>query len=343
MAIDGNILKPELLDSLNVSNYVFNSLYIFEYVVKFIGLGPIVYYSDAFTYLDTFIIIFSIIDMSTPSSTDTDSTVGAKKQNVSSQLGFLRVFRIFRVVRLTKILRRIKAMRLIIVSIKKAVINVSYIIAIIIMFILIFQLLGMSLLSGNKHYQSFLEAFYTTYQILTLESWNELLVEMWPMNYLRFFYFLCWIILGNFVLFNLFISILLQSFGEGEKDDDDDSLTDDEKIEKMFTLPDYLQSIKESVKFKKCNEKLQKRNHIIESDLIQSESLSRSQISQSKSQLATSMLDKSMNMTQSSMNDNLDDDDESEEEENEKSDGDDDIYRVYTSVERNIRDWQKNK
>ena len=63
MAIDGNILKPEVLDSLNVSNYVFNSLYIFEYVVKFIGLGPIVYYSDPFTYLDTFIIIFSIIEI----------------------------------------------------------------------------------------------------------------------------------------------------------------------------------------------------------------------------------------------------------------------------------------
>jgi hypothetical protein len=128
--------------------------------------------------------------MAAPTSTDTDSTVGAKKQNVSSQLSFLRVFRIFRVVRLTKILRRIKAMRLIIVSITKAVINVSYIIAIIFMFILIFQLLGMSLLSGNYHYQSFLEAFYTTYQILTLESWNELLVEMWPMNYLCFFLFL---------------------------------------------------------------------------------------------------------------------------------------------------------
>ena len=114
-----------------------------------------------------------------------------------------------------------------------------------------------------------------------------------------------------------------------------------EFIEKMFTLPDYLQSIKESVKFKKCNEKLQKRNHIIESDLIQSESLSRSQISQSKSILATSMLDKSMNMTQSSMNDNLDDDDESEEEENEKSDGDDDKYRLYTSVERKKRSKKK--
>ena len=341
MAIDGNILKPEVLDSLNVSNYVFNSIYIFEYIVKFIGLGPIGYYSDPFTYLDTFIIIFSIIDMSAPTTTDTDSTVGAKKQNVSSQLSFLRVFRIFRVIRLTKILRRIKAMRLIIVSITKAVINVSYIIAIIFMFILIFQLLGMSLLSGNHHYQSFLEAFYTTYQILTLESWNELLVEMWPMNYLCFFYFLAWIILGNFVLFNLFISILLQSFGEGEKDgDDDDSLTDDEKIEKMFILPDYLQTIKESVKFKNnSSDKLQKRNQTLESEMLQSESFSRSQIDQSKSQLANSTMNKSMiNMTQSTLNESVEDD-ENEEEEKEHSEDNDE--NVYTTVEKNMRDWQK--
>jgi hypothetical protein len=267
MAIDGNIIKPEVLASLNVSNIVFNAVYMFEYLVKFIGLGPIVYYSDAFTYLDTFIIIFSIIDMASPTETDTDSTAGNSKKNVSSQLGFLRVFRIFRVVRLTKILRRIKSMRLIIVSISKAIINVSYIIAIIIMFILIFVLLGMSLLSGNIHYQSFLEAVYTTYQILTLESWNELLIEMWPMNYLCFFYFLAWIILGNFVLFNLFISVLLQSFGEGGEESEDD-LSDDDRIDKMFNLPDYLFIIKESVKNKSSNEKIQKRKQIFDNDVF---------------------------------------------------------------------------
>ena len=87
-----------------------------------------------------FIIVFSIIDMSSPTNTDTDSTAGSQKKNVSSQLSFLRVFRIFRVVRLTKILRRIKSMRLIIVSISKAIINVSYIVCIILMFILIFVL-----------------------------------------------------------------------------------------------------------------------------------------------------------------------------------------------------------
>ena len=89
MAIDGNILKPETLNSLNKSNYFFNAVYMFEYFVKFIGLGPIVYYSDAFTYLDTFIIVFSIIDMASPSDDDTDTIQGGKKKNVSSQLSFI--------------------------------------------------------------------------------------------------------------------------------------------------------------------------------------------------------------------------------------------------------------
>ena len=244
MALDGNILKPEIFQKLEISNYVFNSIFILEYLVKFIGLGPLVYYSDAFTYLDTLIIAFAILDMATPNE-DTGTASKDKVRNVSSQLSFLRVFRIFRVIRLTKVLRRLKSMRLIIVSIKKALSNVSYIICILIMFILIFQLLGMSLLSGNYHYQSFFIGFYTTYQILTLENWNSLFYEIWPMNYFCFFYFVAWIFLGNYVIFNLFISILLQSFDEEEKEDEDD-LSYDEKVEKMYLLPAYLNMIKKS-------------------------------------------------------------------------------------------------
>ncbi len=339
MAIDGNIIKPEILNNLNVSNYIFNGVYMFEYLVKFVGLSPIVYYSDAFTYLDTFIIVFSIIDMASPSDTDTDSMSGGKKKNVSSQLSFLRVFRIFRVVRLTKILRRIKSMRLIIVSITKAILNVSYIICIILMFILIFQLLGMSLLSGNYHYQSFLEAFYATYQILTLESWNELLIELWPMNYLCFFYFLAWIILGNFVLFNLFISVLLQSFGEGGEEDEDD-LTDDEKIERMFNLPDYLLSIKESARNKNSLDKLQRRNQGFDNEVFQNTNTKSSQIqnSVSKSQFAATNNSKSViNNTETK---DLDSDDNNEEEELEEVD-EIDNNKILTKVEKSLKEWKK--
>ena len=256
MALDGNLFKPEVVNNLNISNYVFNSIFFLEYAVKFVGLSPLVYYSDGFTYLDSIIIAFAVLDMATPSDTD-DEQVGSKK-SVSSQLSFLRVFRIFRVIRLTKILRRLKSMRLIIVSMKKALVSVSYIVCILVMFILIFELLGMSLLSGNIHYQEFGEGFFTTYQILTLENWDVLLYELWPMNNLCFFYFVVWIFLGNYIIFNLFTSILLQSFGQDDEDDNDD-LTEDEIVENMYPLPDYLYAIKKAEREHKKTFKLKRR------------------------------------------------------------------------------------
>ena len=213
MALDGNLLKPEILERLNVTYYIFNSIFILEYILKFIGLGGIIYYSDPFTYLDTLIIGFAIIDFCLPSDVEGQEQAGAQVF-VAKNLYFLRVFRIFRILRIAKVLRRLKSMRLIIVSMTKAIANVAYIVIILIMFILIFELLGMSLLNENYHYKSFGEGFYITYQVLTMENWDGLLYELWNMNELVFFYYALWIFLGNYMIFNLFTSVLLQAFSE---------------------------------------------------------------------------------------------------------------------------------
>ena len=242
MALDGNLLKPETLDRMNIYNYVFNSIFIAEYVVKFIGLGPLIYFADPFSYLDTFIIGLAITDYTLPSEVEGEENSG-DHVFVNSRLSFLRVFRIFRILRLIKVLRRLKSMRLIIVSMSKAIANVSYIVLILIMFILIFELLGMSVLNKNDHYKTFGEGFYITYQVLTLENWDGLLYELWNMNEISFFYYAIWIFLGNYIIFNLFTSVLLQAFSEDEKDFE---LTEDEIIENMYDLPDYLYNLKKA-------------------------------------------------------------------------------------------------
>ena len=343
MALDGNIFKPEIINNLNISNYVFNGIFFLEYIVKFIGLSPLVYYSDGFTYLDTVIIAFAIFDMVMPSSVD-DEQLGSKK-SVSSQLSFLRVFRIFRVIRLTKILRRLKSMRLIIVSMKKALISVSYIVAILVMFILIFELLGMSLLSGNIHYQKFVEGFYTTYQVLTLENWNSLLYELWPMNNLCFIYFVIWIFLGNYIIFNLFTSVLLQSFGNDEENDVDD-MTEDEFIENMYPLPDYLFQIKQAeIEHKILDTKSLKRQTQREKDFednereeVVNEQDQTKMVSQAKSLNKTkSVMSKTASMMASKMStvsesNIIDDDDSNSSSEN---------RYVGSTVERDLKEWAK--
>ena len=342
LALDGNFLMPETLNKLNICNYAFNGIYIFEYIVKFIGLTPLVFYADAFTYLDTIIICFAIVDMATPGNNDVD-VVGSKK-SVSSQLSFLRVFRIFRVVRLAKLLRRLKPMRLIIVSIKKALTSVYYIIIILIMFILIFVLLGISLLNGSSYYQSFYEGIYTTYQILTVENWDGIFIEFWSINNLSFFYFIIWIFLGNYFLLNLFTSILLQSFGENDKDDEDD-LTEDEQIEKIYILPDYLFTLKNKIKDNNLG-KIHSQRKKVDKEVVNN-ILNNSNTFSTSKDVVTKYSSSFINLNNSKLSIINDDEEKEEKDESVEKTIDDDIIddfnniSNYNGIEKTIRKWKK--
>jgi hypothetical protein len=257
MIIDGNLLDPEILELLQLSNYAFNGVFILEFVVKFIGLGPVIYFSDAFTYLDLGIIGFGILDMvsSPPPNQEIIIKEGASNTNIASQLGFLRVFRIFRVTRIAKILKKIKSFRKVIIGIRRSISNVSYNLLIVLIFLLIFQLLGMNLLNQNTLYKGFLGSFYTTFQVLTMENWNSVYYSLAnTYNRLVIFYIIIWIFLGNYVLFNLFISILLSSF-EIEEDEDEEL---PESIPDEFRKLELMQ--KEIIKSKKEKNKKRKEN-----------------------------------------------------------------------------------
>jgi hypothetical protein len=258
MIIDGNLFDPEFLQLLQLSNYAFNGVFIMEFLVKFIGLGPVIYFSDAFTYLDLAIIGFGILDMvsSPPPTQEIIVKEGTSNSNIASQLGFLRVFRIFRVTRIAKVLKKIKSFRKVISGIRRSISNVSYNLLIVLIFLLIFQLLGMNLLNQDNLYYGFLTSFYTTFQILTMENWNSIYYSLAnTYNRITIFFIIIWIFFGNYVLFNLFISILLSSFEI--EDDEEEELPDimPEEFRKLEIMQKEInKSKKERLKKKKENE-----------------------------------------------------------------------------------------
>lgn len=208
----GNLHPPENQPTLNLLNLLFNIFFIFEFFVKFIGLGPIIYFSDGYTYLDFFIVGFAIVEI----STDTSSEKNSQLHSISSQLNFLKVLRIFRVLRIAKILRKIKSFKNILKGIQNSLSAVAYNSLILFIFIIIFQLLGVSFFYENYNYTGFWSSFYVTFQLLTIENWNEILFSMNKMYYRGFslIYLFSLIFIGNYILFNLFISILLNSFNK---------------------------------------------------------------------------------------------------------------------------------
>jgi hypothetical protein len=247
MLLQGNLIPPEYNYIFTNLNLGFNSFFIFEFVIKFIGLGPIIYFSDAFTYLDLVIIALAILDIS--------SNFSENENTVSSKFDFLRILRIFRVLRIAKILRRLKSFRKISRGISNSLNNVAYNSLILFIFIVIFQLLGVTFFSQSVNYRGFLASFYTTFQLLTLENWNGILFELKKFNTLSVIYLISLIFIGNYILFNLFISILLNSF---------DSLADtniDEEEEFIKSLPEEFRKYekhKKEINLRKRENKMSK-------------------------------------------------------------------------------------
>jgi len=102
------------------------------------------------------------------------AATGIPEFNVGN-LEFLKIFRILRVFRLAKVLRRVKAMRKILLGINKSINNIMFTIILLFLFIIIYVLLGMSIMTMIPDFTGFMNAFFAIFQVLTQENWNDLL------------------------------------------------------------------------------------------------------------------------------------------------------------------------
>ena len=107
-------------------------------------------------------------------------------------------------------------------------------------FIFIYTLLGRQIFQGTynfgpdeelprENYESFSIAFITVFQVLTMENWQTVMYS--SMHAARgsaifkticAIYYISWIFIGNFILLNLFLAILIDSFGEADADIEED-------------------------------------------------------------------------------------------------------------------------
>ena len=66
-------------------------------------------------------------------------------------------------------------------------------------------------------FDDFFAAYMTVFDLLTIENWNDTLTATLrtDVNYaITLLYLISWIFMGNYVLLNLFLAILLNGFDE---------------------------------------------------------------------------------------------------------------------------------
>ena len=80
------------------------------------------------------------------------------------------------------------------------------------------QIFGGKFLPDNPTrmtFDDFLSAYMSVFQVMTMENWKDILTSALrtDVNYaLTLLYLISWIFIGNYVLLNLFLAILLNGF-----------------------------------------------------------------------------------------------------------------------------------
>jgi hypothetical protein len=171
-------------------------------------------------YLDGAVVILSLVEVIV-------STGGG----ALSAFKTVRIFRTFRVLRVARLLKSMKSMMSILFVIQNSISSFVYLTILMFLFVFIYSLLGMQIYGGNfnfdtglprTNYDSFNTAFITSFTIISLEKWYMVFYD--AMNsgtnfVINILYFVSWIFIGNFMLLNLFLAIMLDSFATIEQEE----------------------------------------------------------------------------------------------------------------------------
>lgn len=218
LAMDGLFTDEATTNMFQTFNLSFTIIFAIEMGAKLLGYGVKGYFSDKMNIFDGIVVILSLVEVIVMSGSGTLSAFRS-----------VRIFRTFRVLRVTRLLRSLQFMSVIIEAITSTIDSSFYVGLLLILFLVIYSMIGSQLFAGRldnqgaglrQNFDNFSDAFVVAFQLLTVENWNDVLTVTLLSDVgavLTCIYLISWIFLGNYVLLNLFLSILLSGFSKAKE------------------------------------------------------------------------------------------------------------------------------
>ncbi|XP_026846107.1 sodium channel protein para isoform X41 [Drosophila persimilis] len=210
MAMDHHDMNKEMERILKSGNYFFTATFAIEATMKLCAMSPKYYFQEGWNIFDFIIVALSLLELGL--------------EGVQG-LSVLRSFRLLRVFKLAKSWPTLNLLISIMGRTMGALGNLTFVLCII---IFIFAVMGMQLFGKNYHdhkdrfpdgdlprwnFTDFMHSFMIVFRVLCGE-WIE---SMWDCMYVGDVscipFFLATVVIGNLVVLNLFLALLLSNFG----------------------------------------------------------------------------------------------------------------------------------
>jgi hypothetical protein len=241
---------------LEITNALLTIIFTVEMIVNVTAFGFKYYLKDSLTSFDAVVVAASLVDLALapPKAWGSTGIDFSKVSSISSVISMMRCFRLFRMIKLAI---RVQSLKVLFFRVAKTAMDLSTYMILLMVLILIYTVVGLQFFANTFHFDAngqnikkigteawvnayevarynfddFSSSFASVFQIITTENWNDINNNtfrvygpggvLFPMTL---------ILVGTFILMNLFLGILLSNFENvDESEDHDHSEKDDQR------------------------------------------------------------------------------------------------------------------
>jgi hypothetical protein len=177
LAQDKFPIERNFEEKLEKINLAFFGIFLMELVLKLFGMGFKMYFNDKFNVFDSIIVAISTIDAIFYFGFDHIESSGA-----------ISAFRAFRMLRIFKLAKSWKEFHNLLITIGNTLKDISNFSVLLLIFMLIYTLLGMELFAYNVHepntdneypdsnFNTFLDGFISVFIVLANDGWSTIFI-----------------------------------------------------------------------------------------------------------------------------------------------------------------------
>jgi len=209
-----------------LANQVFLAIFIVEALIKMAAQAPGVqnYFKDGWNLFDFSIIVFSLLP-------------------ATGQLATLA--RLARLLRVLRLISTLPELRLIVATLVRSIPSMGHVLALMSIIFYVYAVAGYHLFHDidPTHWRNLGTALLSLFRIVTLEDWTDIMYAAMAVEPWAWVYFVSFVVLGTFVVVNLFIAVVINNLDEAKTERMNDLTTPPSRDEILRELKQTQQAL----------------------------------------------------------------------------------------------------
>ena len=197
--------SPELTrrygNLMHWGNQVALGIFIVEAAIKMLARypRPHQYFKDGWNIFDFMVIVFALVP-------------------ATGQ--FAMIARLARLLRVVRLISAIQDLRLIVATLVRSIPSVMHVTILISIVVYIYAVMGYHLFHEHdpERWGNLGVSLLTLFNIITLEGWTEIMYTAMERHPLAWIYFVSFVVVGTFVVINMFIAIIINNLDEAKRE-----------------------------------------------------------------------------------------------------------------------------